>query len=77
MKRIDMTGQVFGSQHVEGPAGVDKHGQALWLTACECGTRRAAQGAKLRNGESTSCVGAGREWVKGMPEDAPTNCSYY
>jgi hypothetical protein len=30
----------------------------------------------MGNGDTVSCVGAGREWVKGMPEDAPTNCSY-
>lgn len=30
----------------------------------------------MGNGESRSCVGAGREWVKGMAEDAPTNCSF-
>lgn len=30
----------------------------------------------MGNGETVSCVGPGREWVKGMPEDAPTNCSY-
>jgi hypothetical protein len=30
----------------------------------------------MGNGESTSCAGPGRAWVKGMPEDAPTNCSF-
>lgn len=30
----------------------------------------------MGNGATVSCVGPGREWVKGMPEDAPTNCSY-
>jgi hypothetical protein len=30
----------------------------------------------LGNGDTVSCVGSGREWVKGMSEDAPTNCSY-
>lgn len=30
----------------------------------------------MGNGTTASCVGPGREWVKGMPEDAPTNCSY-
>lgn len=30
----------------------------------------------MGNGDTVSCVGPGREWVKGMPEDAPTNCSY-
>jgi hypothetical protein len=30
----------------------------------------------MGNGDTVSCVGAGREWVKGMPENAPTNCSY-
>lgn len=30
----------------------------------------------MGNGETVSCVGPGREWVKGMSEDAPTNCSY-
>ena len=30
----------------------------------------------MGNGETQSCVGPGREWVRGMSEDAPTNCSY-
>lgn len=30
----------------------------------------------MGNGDTVSCVGPGREWVKGMPENAPTNCSY-
>lgn len=30
----------------------------------------------MGNGESMSCVGAGRRWVTGMPENAVTNCSY-
>lgn len=30
----------------------------------------------MGNDDTTSCVGPGREWVKGMPEDAPTNCSF-
>lgn len=30
----------------------------------------------MGNGDTVSCVGPGREWAKGMPEDAPTNCSY-
>lgn len=30
----------------------------------------------MGNGETVSCVGPGREWVKGMPENAPTNCSF-
>lgn len=30
----------------------------------------------MGNSETVSCVGPGREWVKGMAEDAPTNCSY-
>jgi hypothetical protein len=30
----------------------------------------------MGNGEGTSCAGPGRAWVHGMPEDAPTNCSF-
>ena len=30
----------------------------------------------MGNGDTVSCVGPGRVWVTGMPEDAPTNCSY-
>lgn len=30
----------------------------------------------MGNGETVSCVGPGREWVEGMPENAPTNCSF-
>lgn len=54
-RRIDMTGQTFGAQTVEGYAGNDRHGQALWITRCVCGTVRNVPGAKLRTGEATSC----------------------
>lgn len=30
----------------------------------------------MGNGDRPSCVGPGRAWVKGMAENAPTNCSY-
>lgn len=30
----------------------------------------------MGNGTNLSCVGPGREWTHGMPENAPTNCSY-
>lgn len=30
----------------------------------------------MGNGDTVSCAGPGRPWVKGMSEDAPTNCSY-
>jgi hypothetical protein len=30
----------------------------------------------MGNGDVVSCVGAGSEWVRGMSEDAPTNCAY-
>lgn len=30
----------------------------------------------MGNDDTKSCVGPGRAWVKGMPENAPTNCSY-
>jgi hypothetical protein len=30
----------------------------------------------MGNGAGTSCAGPGRAWVHGMPEDAPTNCSF-
>jgi hypothetical protein len=33
-------------------------------------------GWDMGNGSGTSCVGPGREWLQGMPENAPTNCSY-
>ena len=30
----------------------------------------------MGNDDTKSCVGPGRAWVKGMSENAPTNCSY-
>ncbi len=30
----------------------------------------------MGNGDTVSCAGPGRAWVTGMPEAAPTNCSY-
>lgn len=51
-----MVGLRFGIQTVVESAGIDKHGQCLWLTVCDCGSpARSVQGAKLRRGESTSC----------------------
>lgn len=54
-RRIDMTGKTAGAQVVLRFVGLDKHGQAMWLVRCACGSERNVQGAKLRSGESTSC----------------------
>lgn len=52
-------------------ASSSQNGATVTLTATPSYTQW-----DMGNGDTVSCVGPGREWVKGMPEDAPTNCSY-
>ena len=50
MKRIDLTGRVYGKWKVLQYAGKGK-----WLCECECGTIREVSGGNLRTGVTKSC----------------------
>ena len=54
MRRIDLTGQMFGRWTVL-QYDRTKNGEAYWLCKCTCGTVRSVNGYHLRSGRSTSC----------------------
>lgn len=54
MKRIDLSGKVFGKWTVVGFKRASKGGSE-WLCKCECGTEKNVTSASLRHGLSTSC----------------------
>ena len=58
-KLKDLTGMKFGKWTVIKRNGSDKHGKALWLCRCECGTERNVLGESLNSGKSNNC-GRGR-----------------
>ena len=51
----DLTGQEFGRWTVVSRAPSNKHGNAMWLCICECGTARIVRGDHLRRGSIKSC----------------------
>lgn len=53
MRRIDLTGQVFGQWTVKEFVG--GRPQSKWRCECTCGTVKDVTGANLRNGRSRSC----------------------
>lgn len=53
MKRLDLTGKVFGLWTVHEWLGGKPHGK--WRCVCQCGVERAVTGANLRSGHSVSC----------------------
>lgn len=55
-RRIDLTGQRFGSWTVLGFSHVsDKGGHAFWECGCDCGTQTQVAARNLRRGVSTQC----------------------
>lgn len=50
-----MEGQTFGRWTALSQIESNKHGQAMWLCRCVCGTERPVIGAVLRRGSSLSC----------------------
>ncbi|HJA66985.1 hypothetical protein B5F07_18395 [Lachnoclostridium sp. An169] len=54
-KRIDLTGKQFNFLRVIEYSGNTRHGEALWLCECKCGTRKNIPGSKIRKGEIKSC----------------------
>ncbi|HEL2057774.1 TPA: AP2 domain-containing protein [Streptococcus suis] len=62
MKKVDLTGQVFGRLTVLGDVGKrTKNKGILWHCMCECGTITFVKGANLKNGDSRSCGCLNRE----------------
>lgn len=51
----DLTGQRFGQLVVLFRNGSDKHGRALWLCRCDCGTTKTASSNDLLRGLVKSC----------------------
>lgn len=55
MRRLDLTGQRFGSLTVLAPAGVNRQRNVTWLCLCDCGNETTVAGGKLRYGTTRSC----------------------
>jgi hypothetical protein len=55
MKRLELTGQVFGKLRVIAFVGVDKAGHSVWSCVCDCGGSKDVLGDHLTRGNSTSC----------------------
>lgn len=55
MKKIDLTGQVFGRLTVVQEAGIDTRGEKLWMCECECGSIVNVLSSNLRTGHTKSC----------------------
>lgn len=53
MRKIDLTGNIFGRWIVLAPSG--RRYQPMWLCRCSCGVEREVSGANLRTGKSMSC----------------------
>ena len=51
----DLTGQRFGLYTVLGRAGSDRHGKALWLCRCDCGTEKTVTTGNLKARSSVNC----------------------
>lgn len=51
----DLAGRRYGNLTVEGFAGRDKYGNAMWRCRCDCGKEKNIQHFSLINGRSKSC----------------------
>ena len=63
MKKLDLTGQVFGRLTVIGEAE-SKGGRTRWVCKCECGNETVAYTGALRSGNTSSCGCYAKEAVK-------------
>lgn len=52
---IDITGLVFGKLIVIDKAAIKKGKVIMWVCECECGGRKIARAADLKNGKTKSC----------------------
>lgn len=56
MKKIDLTGDVYGRLSVIADDGSRSNtGRVLWLCECSCGDRVHVQSQNLKNGRTKSC----------------------
>jgi len=55
MKRLDLTGKVFGRLTVLGFSHMDILGKSHFICLCECGNITTPSGTNLKNGNSSSC----------------------
>lgn len=75
VKRLDLTGQVFGKLKVMSVAESTRHGKAQWLCLCDCGTEKILISGNLMSGASRSCGcdqrAAREEHNRRLREEAP------
>ncbi len=55
MKKLNLTGTKHNRLLCIGPAGIDIHGNSLWLFRCDCGNQIVAIGSRVKNGYIKSC----------------------
>lgn len=56
MKKIDLTGNVFGRLTVLGDDGTrNKNSNVLWLCSCQCGNTTHVRADHFKNGRTKSC----------------------
>jgi hypothetical protein len=55
MKKIELSGQVFGSLSVIKEDGRTNDGKVKWLCECDCGRTASVNGRHLRGGKIKSC----------------------
>lgn len=68
MRRIDLSGKVFGELRVIGFEGREPQG-ALWSCLCSCGKTRVVRSSRLRSGRTHSCGSCSK--IKHGMVDAP------
>lgn len=55
MRKLDLVGQRYGRLTVVSLSGRTRHGIALWLCKCDCGTKKVIIHNHLRSGNTKSC----------------------
>jgi hypothetical protein len=58
---VALHGKTFGRLTVQARCGADRHGKALWLCLCSCGTKHVSTGQALTDGSTRSCGCFNRE----------------
>lgn len=69
MRRLNLTGQVFGHLEVMGEASMGVTGATMWRCRCDCGNEVVVMGTSLKNGNTKSC-GCTRKKNGGRPSAA-------
>ena len=64
MKRIDLTGMVFGKLTAIEPVKKVKNGDMLWRCKCDCGNESLVQSGNLKSGHTKSCGCYRVDWCK-------------